>query len=78
MDDTIHQKCHSVGRIGYQVEGKIVDPETKEILPWGHTGELWTRGYLVMKGYWEDDEKTKETITKDGWLKTGDIGSLDE
>lgn len=78
MYDSIQKKCHTVGRIGYQVEAKIVDPVTEEILPRGETGELWTRGYLVMKGYWEDEEKTKETITKDGWLKTGDIGSLDE
>lgn len=78
MDDPISLKCNTVGRIGAGVEGKIVDPNSGDTLPFGETGELWVRGYLTMKGYWEDEERTKETITPDGWLKTGDIGTLDE
>ena len=55
MDDSIHRKCNTVGRLGMQIEAKIVDPHSKQILPMGETGELWCRGYLTMKGYWEDD-----------------------
>lgn len=51
-DDPISKKCNSVGRIGMNVEGKIVDPHSGKILLHGEQGELYVRGYLVMKGYW--------------------------
>ena len=48
------------------------------VVPRGVTGELWVRGYSVMKGYWNDEKKTKESITRDGWMKTGDLASMTE
>jgi fatty-acyl-CoA synthase len=47
-------------------------------VPWGDQGEIWVRGYLVMKCYWDDVAKTKETIDEDGWINTGDLGFFDE
>ena len=47
-------------------------------MPWGESGEVSARGYMVMSGYWNEPEKTKETIDEKGWIKTGDLGQLDE
>lgn len=69
------------GTIGPAVPGaecKIVDPETLEGVPSGERGELWIRGPLVMKGYLNNEKATAETITSDGWLRTGDIAIVDE
>lgn len=52
------------------MEVKVVD-ENGRVVPWNTSGELWVRGYNVMKGYWEEKEKTEETITPERWLKTG-------
>lgn len=60
------------------VEAKIIDSETGKIVPIGEKGELVVRGYVTMKGYFNDEEKTRETIDKDGWLHSGDIGRLDK
>jgi fatty-acyl-CoA synthase len=57
---------------------KIVDTVTGETLPTGETGELCSRGYHIMKGYYKMPDKTEETIDKDGWLHTGDLASMDE
>ena len=56
--------------------GRVIDPETGLVVPTGETGELLTRGYLVMLGYWDNPEATAATIA-DGWLDTGDLGFLD-
>ncbi|KAK7470668.1 hypothetical protein VKT23_002090 [Stygiomarasmius scandens] len=56
----------------------IMDLEGKKAVPTGTEGEVWIRGVNVMKGYWKDPEATNRTVTKDGWLKTGDLGYLDE
>lgn len=56
------------------MELKIINPENGETVPWGEMGEICARGYAVMLGYWGDEEKTKETIDKSGWIKTGDLG----
>ena len=59
------------------LEVKIVNTETGEVVPIGETGELLTRGYSVMKGYWGSRFKTRESI-KDGWMHTGDLATMDE
>lgn len=59
------------------VEGMLVDENEKEVSQ-GQRGELWVRAPNVMKGYWQKPEATEETLTKDRWLKTGDIAYLDD
>src|SRR5207245_5188868 len=61
-----------------QTEVKIIDPATGETLPTGAVGELCTRGYLVMAGYYNMPEATAEAIDAEGWLHTGDLASMDE
>jgi len=67
-----------VGELNPNVEGKIVDVASGSEVPRGQRGELWVRGPTVMKGYWGKPDATKDTITQDGWLKTGDVAYLDE
>ena len=55
------------------IEVKLVDPETLEEVGRGERGELWLRGPNVMKGYWKNQKATAETLTPDGWLRSGDI-----
>jgi len=76
-DDPIERRVSTVGRAMPHTEVKIVDAEGR-IVPRGTTGELLTRGYLVMLGYWEDEEKTREAIDPAGWMHTGDLATLDE
>lgn len=76
-DDSIEQRVSTVGRVGPHLEVKIVDPVLGETLPRGEAGELCTRGYSVMIGYWEQPDKTAEAIDSDGWMHTGDIGVMD-
>uniref|UniRef100_A0A4W3GRJ9 Medium-chain acyl-CoA ligase ACSF2, mitochondrial n=1 Tax=Callorhinchus milii TaxID=7868 RepID=A0A4W3GRJ9_CALMI len=76
--DEITRKTETVGYIGSHIEAKIVDPQTQLIQPLQTSGELLVRGYCVMRGYWNDEKKTKECITPEGWFRTGDIASLDE
>ncbi|XP_069016164.1 medium-chain acyl-CoA ligase ACSF2, mitochondrial [Embiotoca jacksoni] len=76
--DNLERKCETSGYIMDHLEAKIVNPKTGQIVPLGTTGEILIRGYCVMLGYWDDQAKTDECITKDGWYKTGDICSLDE
>ncbi|MCE4269216.1 AMP-binding protein [Rhodococcus sp. ACPA4] len=77
-DDSIAQRTETVGRVGPHLEIKIVDPATGLTVPRGEPGELCTRGYSVMLGYWENAEKTAEAIDAARWMHTGDIGVMDE
>ncbi|MGB3770209.1 MAG: AMP-binding protein [Rhodococcus sp. (in: high G+C Gram-positive bacteria)] len=77
-DDTVEQRVSTVGRVGPHLEISIVDPVTGEPVPRGDPGELCTRGYSVMLGYWDDSEKTAEAIDSDSWMHTGDIGTMDD
>jgi len=76
-DDPIERRVSTVGRILPHVEAKIVNAEGR-IVPRGTAGELLTRGYLVMLGYWNDDEKTREAIDAAGWMHTGDLATIDD
>ncbi|CAL8301111.1 unnamed protein product [Lota lota] len=75
--DSEERKTETVGYIMDHIEAKIVNPSTGAVVPLGATGELMIRGHCVMLGYWNDEEKTRECISRDGWYKTGDIASLD-
>ncbi len=77
VDDPLEQRVSSVGRIHPHVEVKIVDTDG-DTVPVGTQGELLTRGYSVMQGYWDEDQQTKEAIDPDGWMHTGDLATLDE
>ena len=75
VDDDIERRVSTVGRIQPHVEVKVVD-ETGRTTPVGIQGELLTRGYSVMQGYWGDREATREAIV-DGWMRTGDLATID-
>jgi fatty-acyl-CoA synthase len=75
-DDPVERRVGTVGRIHPHVEVKIVDAEGRIVAP-GVPGELCTRGYSVMLGYWEDEAKTDEAIDAAGWMHTGDLATLD-
>jgi fatty-acyl-CoA synthase len=77
VDDSIERRVSTIGRVHPHVEVKIVDPETGATLARGETGEFCTRGYSVMLGYWNDPEKTAETIDDENWMHTGDLGVMD-
>lgn len=77
-DDPIEKRVSSVGKPHPAVEVKIIDPLTGEDTPTGVPGELCTRGYLVMKGYYKNEQATKSAIDPNGWLHTGDIAVVDE
>lgn len=77
-DDSIVQRTATAGRVGPHLEIKIIDPDTGRTLPRGEPGEVCTRGYSVMLGYWEDSEKTAEVIDAARWMHTGDLGVMDE
>jgi fatty-acyl-CoA synthase len=76
-DDTLERRVSTVGRIFPHVEAKVVDAEGR-IVPRGTPGEIWTRGYCVMLGYWNDKDRTAEAIDPAGWMKTGDLGTIDD
>ncbi len=75
-DDPIARRVSTVGRVHPHVEVKIVDDEGRVVAP-GVPGELMTRGYSVMRGYWNDEEKTREAIDTAGWMHTGDQATID-
>jgi len=77
-DDPLEKRVSTVGRIHPHVEIKIVDPASGGVLPRGQSGELCTRGYSVMAGYWNDPERTAEAIDGDGWMHTGDLATMDD
>jgi fatty-acyl-CoA synthase len=78
VDDPLEKRVGTVGRVHPHVEVKVVDPVTGDTVPRGTSGELCTRGYSVMIGYWNDPEKTKEAIDEDGWMHTGDLAVMDD
>ncbi|MGN6808565.1 MAG: AMP-binding protein, partial [Trinickia sp.] len=73
--DPLDKRTSTVGRIQPHLEAKVVDAEGRTV-PVGTIGELWTRGYSVMRGYWDDDARTREAI-QDGWMHTGDLATID-
>ncbi len=75
--DSIERRVSTVGRVHPHVEIKIIDPGSGETVERGTDGELCTRGYSVMLGYWDDPEKTAEAIDADGWMHTGDLAVMD-
>ena len=77
-DDPLDKRVGSVGRVHPHVEIKVVDPVSGRVVPRGQSGELCTRGYSVMLGYWEDAEKTVEAIDPAGWMHTGDLATMDD
>jgi fatty-acyl-CoA synthase len=77
FDDPLAKRVGSVGRVGPHLEIKIVDPDTGETVARGERGEFCTRGYSVMKGYWNDPERTREAVDRDGWMHTGDLATMD-
>jgi len=76
-DDPVDKRVATVGRIHPHVEVKVVDPESGRVRPRGEPGELCTRGYVVMLGYWENQEETAAAIDRAGWMHTGDLATLD-
>lgn len=76
FDDPLDRRVTTVGRVQPHVEAKVVDAEFNTV-PVGTPGELWTRGYLVMQGYWGDEAKTREAIVEGGWMRTGDLATID-
>ena len=78
VDDPLDKRVGTVGRVHPHLEVKIVDPGTGGIVSRGTTGELCTRGYAVMLGYWREPEKTTEAIDGAGWMHTGDLATMDE
>ncbi len=77
-DDDMERRVSTVGRVHPHVEIKVIDPETGLVLPRGSHGELCTRGYPVMLGYWNEPEKTAEAIDAARWMHTGDLAVMDE
>ena len=76
-DDSLERRVGTVGRVGPHLEVKIVDPESGLTVPHGEPGELCTRGYSVMLGYWEQPDKTAEAIDAARWMHTGDLAVMD-
>jgi fatty-acyl-CoA synthase len=76
-DDSLERRTETVGAVHPHVEVKLIDPVTGLMVPRGETGELCTRGYSVMRGYWEQPDKTAEVLVN-GWMHTGDLAVMDE
>ncbi len=76
--DSLERRVSTVGRALPHVEVRIVDRETGRTLPPGRQGEICARGFVVMKGYHDDEARTREVIDAEGWLHTGDLGVMDE
>jgi fatty-acyl-CoA synthase len=77
-DDPIDRQVTTVGQVHPHVECKIIDPETGAVLPRGETGELLSRGYVVMLGYWSNPEATDLAIDSARWMHTGDLAEMDD
>jgi fatty-acyl-CoA synthase len=77
-DTPLEKQVSTVGRVHPHVEVKVVDPETGRTVGRGETGELYTRGYCVMLGYWNDEAATREAIDEARWMHTGDLAVMDD
>jgi fatty-acyl-CoA synthase len=77
LDDPLERRVGSIGRVMPHLEVKIIDPETGETVELGQSGELCTKGYSVMLGYWREADKTAEVV-RDGWMHTGDLAVIDD
>jgi len=78
IDDTLEHRCTTVGQVMPYTEIKIVDPHTGHIQPRGVAGEFQARGYSVMRGYWNEADKTSGAIDQALWMHTGDLATMDE
>ncbi len=78
VDDPIDKRVGSVGRVHPHVEVQVIDPATGLTVRRGESGELCTRGYSVMLGYWGDPERTAEAVDRAGWMHTGDLATMDD
>ena len=76
VDDPVDRRVSTVGRVQPHLEVRIVDTDNRAVAR-GVVGELCTRGYSVMQGYWDDAEKTREAIDAEGWMHTGDLATMD-
>jgi fatty-acyl-CoA synthase len=76
-DDPLERRVSTVGQVLPHIEIKIIDTNGLAVAR-GETGEFCTRGYSVMKGYWNDPEKTKEAVDDGGWMHTGDLATMDD
>jgi fatty-acyl-CoA synthase len=76
-DDDTERRVSTVGRVHPHVEVKIINPDTGRVLPRGEPGEMCTRGYSVMLGYWDEPDKTAEAIDAGRWMHTGDLAVMD-
>jgi fatty-acyl-CoA synthase len=76
-DDDLERRVSTVGTVHPHVEVKVVDPVSGVTLPRGEAGELCTRGYSVMVGYWDEPEKTADVLDRAGWMHTGDLATMD-
>ncbi len=77
-DDDLDRRTSTIGRVHPHVEVKVVDPVSGSTVERGETGELCTRGYSVMIGYWQEQELTAQAIDEDGWMHTGDLAVMRE
>ncbi|MCX5077145.1 AMP-binding protein [Streptomyces sp. NBC_00513] len=78
VDDSIEHRVSTVGRVGPHLEVKVVDPDSGRTVPRGEQGELCTRGYSVMLGYWAQPDRTAEVVDEAGWMRTGDLAVMDD
>jgi fatty-acyl-CoA synthase len=77
-DDSLDKRVSTVGRVHPHVEIKVTDPQTGHVVARGEPGELCTRGYSVMLGYWDDPDRTAEVLDANRWMHTGDLATMDD
>jgi fatty-acyl-CoA synthase len=76
-DTPLEKRVSTIGRVHPHLESKIIDPLTGNIVPLGVVGELCVRGYSLMQCYWDEPQKTAETIDAEGWIHSGDLATMD-
>jgi len=77
-DDPFNKATQTVGRVMPHCEIKVIDPDTGDTCKIGEKGEFCSRGYIVMKGYWDNEQATRDSIDRDGWMHSGDLAVMDE